>query len=72
MFDHPNSYLWSATEGVAGVVTTRDLKTYKYKFSNKSVKTILLKMTFKEKELNGNSLPMKIQRCVNLKIFSLS
>ena len=46
MFVHPNSYLWSATEGVAGVVTTRDLKTYKYKFSNKSVKTILLKMTF--------------------------
>ena len=30
------------------------------KFSNESVKTILMKMTFKEKELNRNSLPMKI------------
>ena len=30
------------------------------KFSNESVKTILMKMTFKEKELNCNSLPMKI------------
>ena len=30
------------------------------KFSNESVKTILMKMTFKEKELNCNSLPRKI------------
>ena len=30
------------------------------KFSNESVETILMKMTFKEKELNCNSLPMKI------------
>ena len=30
------------------------------KFSNESVKTILMKMTFQEKELNRNSLPMKI------------
>ena len=30
------------------------------KFSNESVETILMKMAFKEKELNCNSLPMKI------------